>query len=183
MASLMERMLGAAKLDAAVYEEVEADATATGQAMLVVVLANVAAGIGVAREMGLAGMVLTTVIALAGWYVWALVTYLVGTRLLPGARTEADLGQLLRTLGFAASPGVIRVVGIVPGLGGFVALVGAAWMLVAMVVAVRQALDYDSTMRAVGVCVIGFVVYAVAVLLLTIVLATALGIGAAVVGR
>jgi hypothetical protein len=183
MTSLTERVLGAAKLDARVYEEVEADTRATGQAMLVVVAANLAAGVGVAREMGLAGMVLTTLVALAGWYVWALVTYLVGTRLLPGAETQADLGQLLRTLGFAASPGLIRVLGIVPGLGGVVALLAAVWMLVAMVVAVRQALDYDSTPRAIGVCLIGFVVYAVAVFLLTVVLATALGVGAAVVGR
>jgi hypothetical protein len=179
MASLTERMLGAAKLDAATYEEIESDATATGQAVLVVVLANLAAGVGAVRETGLGGLVLTTIVALVGWYVWAFVTYFVGTRFLPGPRTQADLGQLLRTIGFSASPGLIRVLGIVPGLGWLVSLVAALWMLVAMIVAVRQALDYESTGRAVAVCLIGFAVY-VAV---AIVLGTLLGVTATVLGR
>jgi hypothetical protein len=149
----------------------------------VVVASNIAAGIGAVRELGVAGMVLTTVLALAAWYVWAFVTYFIGTRWLPGAKTQADLGQLLRTLGFAAGPGLIRVLGVVPGLGGIVALIAALWMLVAMVVAVRQALDYESAGRAVAVCLIGFFLYAAAVLVLTFAMATALGIGAAVVGR
>jgi hypothetical protein len=123
--------------------------------------------------------VLTTIVALVGWYVWAFVTYFVGTRFLPGPRTQADLGQLLRTIGFSASPGLIRVLGIVPGLGWLVSLVAALWMLVAMIVAVRQALDYESTGRAVAVCLIGFAVY-VAV---AIVLGTLLGVTATVLGR
>jgi hypothetical protein len=157
MASLTERMLGAAKLDVATYEEVEADTTATPQAMLVVVLANLAAGVGVWREVGIGGLLVTTLISLVGWYAWAFVTYFVGTRFLPGAQTQADVGQLLRPIGFSATPGLIRVLGIVPGLNWFVSLVAALWMLVAMVVAVRQALDYDSTGRAVAVCLIGWV--------------------------
>ena len=157
MASLTERMLGAAKLDAATYEEVEADTTATPQAMLVVVLASVAGGVGAIRAMGVGGVLLAALASLIGWYVWAFVTYFVGTRILPGAKTEADVGQLLRTIGFSASPGLIRVLGIVPGLGTLVQFVASLWMLVAMVVAVRQALDYESTGRAVAVCVIGFV--------------------------
>lgn len=156
MASLMERMLGAAKLDAATYEEVEADATATPQAMLVVVLASVAGGVGAMRAMGVGGLLLSALASLIGWYVWAFVTYFVGTRFLPGSKTQADVGQLLRTIGFSATPGLIRVLGIVPGLGTLVAFVASLWMLVAMVVAVRQALDYESTGRAVAVCVIGF---------------------------
>jgi hypothetical protein len=179
MASLTERMLGAAKLDAATYEEVEADTTATPQAMLVVVLANLAAGIGALRELGFAGLLVTTLIALIGWYAWAFVVYLVGTRFLPGPRTQADVGQLLRTLGFSAAPGLIRVLGIVPGLNWLVSLVAALWMLAAMVVAVRQALDYEGTGRAVVVCLIGFAVYIV----VAAVLGTLLGVTAGIVGR
>ena len=155
MASLTERMLGAAKLDAATYEEVEADASATPQAMLVVVLANLAAGVGALRTVGVGGLLVATLASLIGWYVWAFVTYFVGTRFLPGAKTQADVGQLLRVIGFSASPGLIRVLGIIPGLDLFVSFVASLWMLVAMVVAVRQALDYESTGRAVAVCVIG----------------------------
>jgi hypothetical protein len=179
MASLTERMLGAAKLDAATYEEVENDATATPQALLVVVLANLAAGVGALRDVGFGGLMVTTLVALISWYAWAFVTYFVGTRFLPGPRTQADLGQLLRTLGFSAAPGLIRVLGIVPGLNWLVSLVAALWMLVAMVVGVRQALDYEGTGRAVAVVVIGFVVYIVVAL----VLGTLLGVSAAIVGR
>jgi hypothetical protein len=101
------------------------------------------------------------VAALAGWFIWAWLTYIIGTRLLPMPRTHADLGQLLRTTGFASAPGIARVVGIFPGLGGVVFFVTGVWMLAAFVVAVRQALDYTSTLRAVGVCLIGWVVYGI----------------------
>jgi hypothetical protein len=161
MASLTERMVGAAKLDAATYEEVEADATATSQAMLVVVLANLAAGVGAYRELGFGGLLVTTLVALIGWYVWAFVTYFVGTRFLPGPRTQADIGQLLRPIGFSAAPGLIRVLGIIPGLTALISFIAAVWMLVAMVIAVRQGLDYEGTGRAVGVCLIGFACYVV----------------------
>jgi hypothetical protein len=93
--------------------------------------------------------------------VWAFLTYYIGTRLLPEPRTRADYGQLLRTIGFASAPGLIRVVGIIPGLGAIVFAVAGVWMLIAMVIAVRQALDYTSTWRAVGVCAIGWVVQSV----------------------
>ena len=156
MASLTGRMLGAARLSAATYEEVEADATATPQAVLVVVLAAMAGGVSAIRATGVVGLVLAGLASLLGWYVWAFMTFVVGTRLLPGARTEADLGQLLRTIGFSASPGLLRVLGIVPALDGPVSVVASLWMLAAMVVAVRQALDYDGLGRAVAVCVTGF---------------------------
>ena len=176
MASLTERMLGAAKLDAATYEEVEADTTATPQAMLVVVLASVAGGVGALRAMGVGGMLLAALASLIGWYVWAFITYFVGTRILPGAKTEADIGQLLRTIGFSATPGLIRVLGIVPGLGTLVAFVASLWMLVAMVVAVRQALDYESTGRAIAVCVIGLIFNFVVLFLLSRILGVPLGV-------
>ncbi len=179
MASLVERMVGAAKLDPATYEEVEADQTATPQAMLVVVLANLAAGVGALRLVGFGGLLVATLISLVGWYVWAFVTYFVGTRFLPGPKTEADMGQLLRTLGFSASPGLIRVLGIIPAIAPLVSLLAAVWMLVAMVVAVRQALDYENTGRAVAVCLIGFACYIV----VGVVLGTFLGVTSAILGH
>jgi hypothetical protein len=176
MASLTQRMLGAAKLDPATYEEVESDATATPQAMLVVVLANLAAGLSVARELGFGGLVVATLISLVGWLVWAFVAYFVGTRLLPGPRTQADIGQLLRTIGFSATPGLIRVLGIFPGLDWLVSLVAALWMVAAMVVAVRQALDYDTTGRAVAVCAIGFAINVVVLIVLAKIMGVSAGI-------
>jgi hypothetical protein len=176
MASLMERMVGAAKLDAATYEEVEADPRATPQALLVVVVASLAAGVGMLRTVGFGGVLVATLASLIGWYVWAFITYFVGTRFLPGPKTQADVGQLLRVLGFSAAPGLIRVLGIIPGLDLFVSFVASLWMLVAMVVAVRQALDYESTGRAVAVCVIGIVFNFVALFVMSRLLGIPLGI-------
>jgi len=161
MASMQNRMIRAAKLDVQLYEEVEADKGAMGQAMGVVVLSGVAAGIGNFANGGPLGTVTATIAALVGWYVWAFVTYFIGTRLLPEPQTRADHGELLRTIGFSSAPGLIRVLGIIPGFTGLVFSVAGIWMLVAMVIAVRQALDYKSTWRAIGVCVIGWVIQAV----------------------
>lgn len=169
MASFTQRMIGAARLDRHIYEEVEADRGATPQAMLVVVLSSVAAGVGAIENHGAVGIVWFTAAALAGWYIWAWVAYRIGTGLLPGPQTHADHGELLRTLGFSSAPGILRILALVPPLAGPVFVVATLWMLVAMVVAVRQALDYDSTLRAVAVCAIGFPVYAL-ILAVTLVL-------------
>jgi hypothetical protein len=154
-------MIRAAKLDVNLYEEVEADKQAMGQAMGVVVLASLAAGIGSVGTTGINGLLLGTVAALAGWFIWALITFYVGTKLLPESQTEADYGELLRTTGFSSSPGVLRILGVVPLLGSIIFVVCGIWMLVAMIIAVRQALDYKSTWRAVGVCFIGWLIQGV----------------------
>ncbi len=156
MASIHERMIRAAKLDVQLYEEVEADQAAMGQAMAVVILSGVAAGIGSVANGGLLGIVTGTIAALAGWYVWAFLTYFIGTKFFPEPQTKADHGELLRTIGFASAPGLIRVLGIIPGLTALVFAIAGVWMLVATVIAVRQALDYESTWRAIGVCVVGW---------------------------
>jgi hypothetical protein len=166
MASFQDRMIRAAKLDAQLYEEVEADQGAMTQAMTVVMLSALAAGIGSAN-VGLGGMAIGMIGALMGWYVWAFLTYFIGTRFLAEPQTRADHRELMRTIGFSSAPGLIRVFGIIPGLRDLVFLVAGIWMLVAMVIAVRQALDYTSTGRAIGVCVIGWV-FQILILLLAV---------------
>ncbi len=166
MASMVDRMVRTAKLDAQLYEEVEADKGALGQAMAVVVLASVAGGVGSGSLGGLSGILIGTLGTLIAWFIWAALTYFIGTKFLPEPTTRADVGELLRTTGFSSSPGLIRVLGLVPGITGIVFLVSGIWMLIAMIIAVRQALDYRSTFRAVGVCVIGWIVQVVALLLL-----------------
>lgn len=166
MRHFTDRVVAAAKLDKHLYEEVEADPSAMTPAMGVVVLSSLAAGIGGIAQGGAAAIIIGLVTALAGWFIWAFLTYFIGTRLLPEPQTHADLGQLLRTIGFSSSPGLIRILAIIPGIGGLVYLVAAVWMLAAMVVAVRQALDYTSTLRAVGVCVIGWVIQGIFMALL-----------------
>ena len=177
MASFVDRVVGAARLDARTYEEIEADPTAMGQAMAVVGAAALAAGVG-SFGSGTATAVGGVVAGFVGWFLWAVVTWLIGTKLLPEPDTSADLGQLLRTIGFSAAPGVLNVLGIVPVLGWIAWLVAAVWQLAAMVVAVRQALDYRSTGRAVLVCFIGWVVYVAA----SIGFAILMGIGSAMMG-
>ena len=166
MASFQDRIIRAAKLDVHLYEEVEADKGAMGQAMAVVVLSSIAGGIGTPAGLGLGGILIGTIAALVAWYIWAFLTYFIGTKLVPEPQTKADIGELLRTIGFSSSPGFIRVLGIIPFLRGLVFLVAGVWMLVAMIIAVRQALDYQSTLRAVGVCIIGWIAQAAVLMLL-----------------
>jgi len=162
VATFKERLIGAARFDVHVYEEVEGDSGATGEAMGVVLLSSLAGGIGsIGLGAGLGGVVLGAVAALLGWVTWAFLTYFIGTRLLAEPQTHADVGELMRTLGFAQSPGLLRIAGVFftasPALFSLFQLVVSTWMLMTMVVAVRQALDYTSTMRAVGVVLVGFV--------------------------
>ena len=160
MNNYLNRIIRSLKLEPNLYEEVESDKGALGQAMGVVVLASVSAGIGSIGIAGLSGILTGTLTAVIGWFVWSYITYIIGTKLLPESQTKADFGELLRTIGFSSSPGIFRLIGIIPGLMGIVFLITGIWMLVAMVIAVRQALDYQSTFRAVGVCLIGWIVQA-----------------------
>ncbi len=154
----LNRMLRAAKLDVNLYEEVEADRGAMRQAMGVVILSSLANGLGTMGRAGMAGILIGTISALIGWYIWAYLTYFIGTRFLPEPQTRADHGELLRTIGFSSSPGLIRILAIFPFLEAIVLTVASVWMLVAMVIAVRQALDYRSTLRALAVCGIGWII-------------------------
>jgi hypothetical protein len=158
-ATFFRRLIGAAMLDAGIYEEVEADRTATAQALAVVVFSSLAAGIGAKGMEGgasaLAFFATASVIALLTWAAWALVTFEIGSHILPTPDTRVDPGELLRTLGFAATPGLIQVLGVFPGARVPVFALAIVWALAASVMAVRQALDYTSTIRAIAVCTIG----------------------------
>jgi Yip1 domain len=153
-----QRAIGAAKLDIAVFEEIEADRHATRQALVVVVLSSAAAGVGLSSSVYDAPVLTRVILALLLWLFWAALTYAIGRYLLPEPQTETDVGELLRTIGFAASPGILRIFGFIPGVGPTLYGVATVWMLVAMIIAVRQALDYKSTARAVVVCLIAWVI-------------------------
>ena len=150
--SLVRRMIGAAKLDVATYEEVEHDTSATMQAGLVVVLVAVAQGIA-----SPAGVISGVVGSLIGWLAMAGITYFIGTRLFKGTATW---GELLRTLGFATAPGILYIVGIIPILGWLASFAIMIWILVAVVIAIREALDV-STGKAVMTGLLGMIAWAV----------------------
>jgi len=141
-------------------EEVEADKSATFQAAGVVVLSSLAAGVG-ALSLGAFNFLMAPLLALVSWYVWAYLIYFIGAKFFPEPTTEADHGQLLRTIGFSSAPGLIRVFGFIPDLMSIAFIAASIWMLVAMVIAVRQALDYQSTWRAVGVVVTAFLIQSI----------------------
>jgi len=164
--SLTDRMIRAAKLDVSLYEEVEADPAAINQALLVVVVASVCSGIGSGARSLLAGLgpvrftiglVGGVIFALVGWLIWSLITYFIGTRLFKGPEIKATYGELLRCIGFSDSPGVLAILGFIPLLGGLISLVVGIWTLIAMVIAVRQALDF-TTGRAILTCIVGWLV-------------------------
>ena len=160
MSSFHERIIGAAKLDIHIFEEVENDFSALSQAMIVVVLSSLAGSIGLLGRGGESFSIIAgTVANLVVWFLWAWITYLIGTRILPMPQTHADLGQLLRTTGFAAAPGILKIFGVLPIVGTPLLILVGFWMLAAFVLAVRQALDYTNTFRAVGVCLIGWIPY------------------------
>jgi Yip1-like protein len=170
--TFVRRLTGAVMLDPATYEDVEADRSATPQALAVVVFSSLAAGIGARGSSGAAATLAffanASVMALVMWAAFALLTFEVGSRILPASNTRVDVGELLRTLGFAATPGLIQVFGVFPGAKAPVFTLAITWALAASVVAVRQALDYDSTARAFVVCALG--------LLLSLVMAMGLGL-------
>jgi hypothetical protein len=158
MSTLAGRMIGSAVLSASSYEEVEADRTSNLQAVGVVLASSVAAAIGTGlKDLGsIAGL---TIAAVISWLVWVLLTLFIGTRLLPTKDTHSDFGEVLRTTGFSASIGILRVFGVIPGIGGFIFMGVTIWMLCTFVVAIRQALDYTSTARALAVSVLGWLIH------------------------
>jgi hypothetical protein len=158
MSTLTNRVLGSARLDIQSYEEVEADKRANWQALAVVIASSIAAALGTGiRDVGSTLSLL--LVAIVSWIIWVLLTLLIGTQLLPGRETQADFGQVLRTTGFSASPGILRIFGLLPGIGRYIFIAVTIWMLFSFVVAVRQALDYESTGRALAVCLLGWIIH------------------------
>jgi hypothetical protein len=152
------RLARAAALDRGLYEEVEADPSAGREAVAVVVLSSLAAGVGAGGAQGasLQNFVWFAALALVAWATWALLIVQIGGRLYPDPQTRTSFSELFRTIGFAATPGLVQVFGAMPQMTMPVFGLSAVWALAAMVVAVRQALDYESTARAVAVCALGW---------------------------
>jgi len=152
----LTRVLGILRLDPSVFEDVEADPAATWQAIAIVVLSSAASGLGIGGLFNPrpATFVVAAGVALITWVAWAVLTQQIGTRLLPERSTRAPLGELLRTIGFAAAPGILQVFGVFPKMTVPVVAITSGWMFAAMVVAVQHALDYAHIGRAIAVCLL-----------------------------
>ena len=171
MASFVERMVGAGMLSPAAYEEVEHDRGATPQAALVVVLAAVAAAIGASGH-GDEAVVREVLRALLQWLAWSAITYVIGTSVFRGSATP---GEVLRTIGFAQTPGIFMALAGIPFLGRLVAFAVGIWTLVAVIIATRQALDV-STGKAVLTALLGLAVVIAIVVALTVMAAVIVGV-------
>ena len=154
MGAFAYRLMGAAVLDASTYENLEIDRQATRQAFVVVILSSLAAGFGAGGWNGpsVTTLIAVTIVALISWMAWVSLILEIGGRFLGEPRTQVSTVELLRTVGFAASPGLLQVFALFPSLTVPVFVGTWLWMLAAMVVAVRQALDYSSTRRALVAC-------------------------------
>lgn len=162
-----ERLVGAMKLDVNTFEDIERDPTAMGQAVGVIALAAVSTGIGNVWYGGLTGILFGVITSLIGYAVWAVIVWLVGTKVMPDPSTKADFPEAFRVIAFAAAPGVLGAVTIIPILGWLLLFLIWVWSIAAMVVAVKAALDYTDTFKAVIVVIIGFVVNLVITALLS----------------
>ncbi|MDL1956819.1 MAG: YIP1 family protein [Candidatus Desulfofervidus auxilii] len=167
MENFTQRIFRAIQLEVALYEEVEADEGALPQAMFVVVLSSLASGVGT-TEQSIIGIFWGTIIALISWFIWAYLIYFIGTKWLPELQTQSSPREMLRVLGFASAPGIFRILGVISSLKEIVFFITAIWMIMAMIIAVRQALDYKSTLRAAIVCLIAWLIQAIIFILLLI---------------
>ena len=175
---MLSRMIGAALLRSDTYEDVEHDRSATLQALLVVILVSISSGVGalLQDEVDIVdALVFGVIFGVVSWAVWALTTWIVGSTILKTAATEANWGQLARGTGFAQTPGIFSFLVFVPGIGWLIGLVILIWKLAAMLIAVRQCLDYTSTWRAFFVVLIAAIPW----LIIVAVVGALLGIGGA----
>lgn len=173
---MLARMLGAATLNAETYEEVEKDKGATIQALIVVVIVAISAGIGGVLDgegdLG-RGLAFGAIRGVVSWAVWALMAWIIGTTLLKTPETEGDWGQVARGTGFAQTPGLLSILVFVPYVGGLILFLAFLWQLACMVVAIRQSLEYESILRPIFVIVIAFI----PVIIINAIIFWALGIG------
>ena len=172
----LDRLFRAAKLDVTLYDEVAADTKTMFQSMMAVFVYSAASAYGNFGRAGVAGINFGMITTLFGWYVWAFSTYFIAVRLLPEAQTGGDRKSVLRAMGFATSPGLIRLLALIPDMGGAVFIVASIWMIVAAVVAIKRVLKFESTSRAAAACIIGWVISAIFQGLLYIALLMVFGI-------
>jgi hypothetical protein len=174
-----KRFFQAARLDVSLYQEVVADPRLLNQAWITVLLYAMLAAWGSFGRAGAVGSNIGMISALIGWYIWAFSSYFIATRMLRGGSAEpqrAERKAVIRSMGFACAPGVIQILGIIPSLGIAVLLLSSIWMMVAATIAIKEALNFESTARAAGACIIGWIIGAVAQGLLLVVLFSVFGV-------
>ena len=176
MRIFIDRFFRAAKLDVSLYQELLEDPKLFNQALIVVFIYSMAAAFGTFGRTGATGNNIGMITTLLGWYVWAISTYFIGARIFPEEQTDPDRRTVMRVLGFACAPGVLRILGFIPNFGVFILAISTIWMLAAATVGVKLALNYQSSARALGVSLLGWIISAVFQGILFILLFSAFGV-------
>ena len=173
IAQMLERMLGAALLRTDTFEDVEHDRGATMQAAVVVILVSISGAVGgaLSGEAALVtGIILGIISGVVWWVMWAAGCWIVGTTILNTPETRADWGELARGIGFAQTPGLLSVLTFIPSVGWLIGVVIFIWRFIAMLMAVRESLDYTSMWRAFFVVLIAFIPVAIVTIVLVVIL-------------
>jgi hypothetical protein len=157
----IDRIVRAAKLDVNLYEEAMVEHDYLNQSIYVIILSSLSAGIGSISTGGVLGFIFGIIIALLSWLLWAYLTFFIANQLIPTVDKGVDFKEVIRITGFTSAPGLIRIFGIIPGIVGIVFLISGIWMLITMIIAIRHAFDFE-TPRAIGVCIIGWLIQAIA---------------------
>jgi hypothetical protein len=182
---MIDRILRAIRLDWTVFREIAEDPNALTEAAIIVAVVTFLSGIGTfigaliaGNRFGLAflGFLGAWLISgiLLGWLLWAVLTYFVGTTLFQG---KSDIPEMLRVLGYANAPNLLGVFGFIPCVGWLIALAGAILSLIAGVIAVREAMEFDTT-KAIITVVISWVIAFV----LSLIVGAILGVGGMALG-
>jgi hypothetical protein len=175
----LNRFLGAAMLDVKLYQEVAAEPRFLYQAWITVLIYAMLASWGSFGRAGAVGSNIGLITTVIGWYVWAFSTYYCATKWFRETSAEAARGDrktVIRVMGFACAPGAIRLLGLLPGLGILALVVSSVWMIAAATVAVKVAFHFESTARAAGACVIGWIIGAITQGLLLVMLFQIFGV-------
>lgn len=182
--SMIQRMIRAARLDTTFYNEVEQDTSLNSEALTVVVIAAVASGIGAGGSALIGGvgigaavvaLAVGAIMAVVGYFIWAWLTQFIGTRLFGGV---GDFGELRRTLGYAYAPNILGIFNVIPCVGAVITLVGSLWALVAGIIAVREALEFDTTKAVLTVIISWVIVFVISAVVLGIFGVGAVGLSA-----
>jgi hypothetical protein len=148
MNSLVRQTIGAMTFRAAIYREIATQPGATAPAIGILLLSCFVPG-SVSIVYGTLGGILYS---FSGWAIWICLAYMIGAKIFPESPVDSGLLRLLRAGGFAASPALLGFFGLAAVVGHILPITTTVWVIAATAVAIREALQYRTTSRAVAVC-------------------------------
>ena len=181
---MVDRIVRAIRLDWTVFREIAVDPEATKQAAIIVLVVSFLSAVGSGLGLLVAKVGFGTAVlgffnewliggVLIGWIGWAILTYFVGTTLFKG---ESSIEEMLRVLGYASAPRLLGLLGFIPCVGWMFTFAGWILALIAGVIAVREAMEFDT-----GNAVVTVLISWVIALVLSLIIRVIFGIGLPVI--